>query len=227
MSTLGVIKFLTAIELVILVRVSFGANRNIFQIPLFEQCCLGDSKNLVILGNWSSNNRLEYHKREITQTFALLDVNDAKFADNISELGVKLYSKYPPETFYRLHPAEYFAIAEVDLSSLKLAFKVLKESTWWNVYGFFVIQRIYSNSCDEAYEYLRMAWNFNILSIIFVCMNSESKIQIHTFNPYSDYAPIVWIKYKSIRQNNGHPLFLFKWVADLERKFLSKLSTQL
>lgn len=135
---------------------------------------------------------------------------------------MKLYSKYPPSTFYRLHPSEYFIVAEISLSALKLALHALKKSIWWNVYGFFIIQRIHLNSCNEAYEYLKIVWNFNILSAIFVCMDSESKIQIHTFNPSSDYASVIWTKYKTVRQSNGHPWVLFKYIQNselMDRKF--------
>lgn len=180
------------------------------QFQLISECFSKESKNVVIVGNWSRFYLKDYYNQSKNLTFALFDVNCTKDPIEKSEFGVKLFENYPAETFFQLQPTEYFFIVEIDLSFLKLALQQLKESIWWNVYGFFTIQRIYLNSCDEAYENLKIAWNFNILSVIFVCMDVESKIRVHTFNPYSDHASNGWIKYKSILQSNGHPLVLFQ-----------------
>lgn len=161
---------------------------------------LGNLSSFHLNGHWNEN-----------ATFALLDIKHARISDKEFEFEVKLYGKYPRETFFQLQPAKYFIVAEIDISSLKTALQVMKKSTWWNAYGFFMIQKIYLNSCIEAYDYLKIVWSFNILSVIFICMDLESKIRIHTFNPYSDFASAGWAKYKSVRQTNGHPLVLFKY----------------
>lgn len=153
---------------------------------------------------------MKYHFNDNATTFALLDVNYPKNSDQKSKHGVKLFGKYPPETFFRLHPASLFIIAEVDLLNLNLALQELKNSIYWNVYGFFMIQNIYPNSCHDAYEYFNIIWSFNILSAIFICMDLESTIRVHTFNPYSNYAPSDWTEYKNILQNNGHPMVLLQ-----------------
>lgn len=163
------------------------------------------------------------HYDQNVSTLALLDVKHTKISstDSKPEFTVKLYGNHSSSSFFKLQPAENFIIAEINLSSLKLALRELKESFWWNVYGFFVIERIYLNSCHEAYEFLKIMWDSNILSAIFICMDFEFKIKIHTFNPYSDDAPDGWNKYRSIRQSNGHPLVLFKYHTELNGKFLT------
>lgn len=165
---------------------------------------------MVIIGNWSSISLKKDYDKNI-KTFALLDVSHAKIPDKEPELKVKLYAKHPPSVFFHLHLLKYFIIAEIDLPSLKLALHKLKESIWWNVYGFFTIQKIQLNSCNEAYDYLKVIWSFKILSTIFVCKGLDSRIELHTFNPYSDYAPVVWKKYDASKQVNGHPFYLFKY----------------
>lgn len=137
-------------------------------------------------------------------------MNQTDQSDEKSQPMVNLYGKYPLNSFFQLEPAQYFIIAETNLSTLEVALLKLRKSIWWNAYGFFIIQKVALNSCDKALEYFKIVWSFNILSAIYVCMDLESKIRIHTFNPYSDYAPPVWIKYKSILQHNGHPKVLFK-----------------
>lgn len=166
--------------------------------------------------NWQFNQNV--------RTYALLDTNLEKKSDENSEAKFKIYGKHPSITFFQLQPAKCFLIAEMNLPSLKFALIGLKESIWWNVYGFFIIQKFHLNSCAEAYDYLKIIWNFNVLSAVFVCMDSESKIRIYTFNPYSDHAPSEWINYDSIRQRNGHPLNLFRYDdSKVDGKFLLKI----
>lgn len=199
------------------------------QSLLLGQCFLKDSKNLVIIENWSRFPNWVGPQIKNLTTFALLDVNHAKISDEKSELRVKFYQTlHPPLNFFQLHPSKYFIIAEIDKTTLKLALSELRKSIWWNVYGLFIIQKIHLNSCNETYDYLSIAWNFNILSAVFICMNYKFTEEIHTFNPYSNHAPTFWTKYKSIRQSNNHPMVLFKY-ADLTNsnsKFINSTRTQ-
>lgn len=188
---------------------------------LFNQCFSRESKNLIIIGDWNKFKlKVGVHDQSLT-SLAVLDVNNKKIPSNESKLGIKVFGNHPASTFFKLQSTENFIIAEIDLSSLELAFEQLKNSIWWNVYGFFMIQRIYQNSCDEAYDYLKIAWDFKILNAVYLCMDHEFKIRIHTFNPYSDNAPTFWKKYKSVIQSNAHPLTLFSFhhQTELNSKF--------
>lgn len=124
---------------------------------------------------------------------------------------MKAHNIDPTSILFKPRSSEKFLIAELDLLSFELAVYQLKHSIWWNVYGFFLIQRISErNSCENAYDYLKIVWEFNILSSTFLCLNSESEMQMYTFNPYTNNAPNDWTIVESYIQENGRPLTLFR-----------------
>ena len=50
-------------------------------------------------------------------------------------------------------------------------------------------------------------------------MESDEKISLFTFNPYSSKAPEIWKKSGNYKQSNGHPFSLFKQTYSLYRKY--------
>lgn len=167
---------------------------------------------MAIVGNWSKF-PLKNPNKWFPKIFTLLNFEDHE----ISESKLNIWN-IDQTTRFKTYPTEYFIIAEIDVSSLRMALDALKKSVWWNVYGFFMIQKIHLNSCSEAYDYLKVAWSFNILSVIFICMDSNLKFLSFTFNPYNDRAPMIWTEH--ILQSNGHQLVLFKYYhADFDGRF--------
>ena len=109
----------------------------------------------------------------------------------------------------------------MNLADLKLALYKLKESVWWNIHGLYIIDNSISldSNCQEAHLFLKLMWEFNILSVIFLCMESDEKISLFTFNPYSSNAPEIWKKSDNYKQSNGHPFSLFKQTYSLYGKY--------
>lgn len=144
------------------------------------------------------------------KAFFLLDLTRMNISEEQPEADLKFYENRPSFTSLRAYPAPYFILAEINLSSLRLALQKLKQSIWWNVHGFFMIQKTEPGSCKEAHDYLKIVWTFNILFAALSCMDSENRSTIFTFNPYLNYAPKIWDEYQSVQQSNGRSLFIFK-----------------
>lgn len=73
------------------------------------------------------------------------------------------------EMLLKPNPRDIFLIKELNLENFKVAMDKLKQSVWWNVYGFYIIKKIYtSDSCHEAYSYFEKIWKLNILNSIFI-----------------------------------------------------------
>lgn len=177
---------------------------------------MDDSRNLIIFGNWSHGTIKNHLTRAQTLlSFKELNVSDHQLKNSKLELW-----KIDNATRFKVNPAKYFIIAGINSTSLRLVLYVLKKSMWWNVYGFFIFENIYPSSCDEVHDYLKTIWSYNILSAIFVCMDSDSKILIYTFNPYNHEAPEMWTRKESLLQTNGHPFVIFRCY---EAKLKSKL----
>ena len=108
-------------------------------------------------------------------------------------------------------PSNIFILNEIELASIDLNFYKIRNSIWWNSYGYYFIKNILtSGSCDEAYLFLKIAWKFDILAVIFLCFHPFSEIQMYTFNPFTNYAPKPWKQIQTYNQENGHPFTLFK-----------------
>lgn len=148
--------------------------------------------------------------KQYLRVLTLLDFEDRKISNLKPDQKLNVWST-DPTTRFKSYATEYFIIAEINLSSLKSVLNELKRSVWWNVYGLFFIQKINLNSCKQAYDYLKIAWSFNILSVIYTCMDPNSKVLSFTFNPYNKDASIMWTKHDTINQRNGHPFVLFRF----------------
>lgn len=114
----------------------------------------------------------------------------------------------------KLYSAEQFIVTEIDLLYLPSALNKLIRSVWWNVYGLFVVQMTEINSCQLAFDYLKVLWDFNVLKVVYACFDENLKRQLYTFNPYSHDAPDEWSIVGNITQPNGHPLIFFQYSSD-------------
>lgn len=189
-------------------------------MQIFDKCSVNQSNHVVILAN-SSNPFLKSQIRK-AGVLSLVGLNYSETV-SVNEYGFKTerssfeYFEAVPRPF----PAEFFLITQFDLSFLSRALENLRKSVWWNVYGSFIIQSPNKvDSCQDAYSYLRIIWKFNILNVIYICLDSNLHLQLYTFNPYSQTAPIRWSKVQSVVQENGHPLTIFKYSSELHGNYM-------
>lgn len=113
----------------------------------------------------------------------------------------------------KVYPVTNAAIIASSSSELMVALNNLRDSIWWNAEAFFLIVNTKKNGCELANEFLNLLWIFNILSAIFICVNSNYKLLLFTFNPYSKTAPIFWEVVKNADSQND-PWSLLKHQFD-------------
>ena len=179
----------------------------IFQLSKVNHCFLEESQSVVLIGNWSDvdlNNL--YSCNDIS--IILINVEESESLQNYTT-NIKHYTLDPSNPPFKPFPINRFIIQQ-NLSLLKLSLHKLKNSMWWYNDGFYFMKDIKMyNSCQSAYDYLKISWEFNILSIIFLCQDLNSKIFFYTHNPYNDYAPNIWNTFAIHMDKNGHPITIF------------------
>ncbi|XP_016844713.1 uncharacterized protein LOC107982050 [Nasonia vitripennis] len=96
----------------------------------------------------------------------------------------------------------------------KLMLKI-KNSIWWQNEAYFVIVNIdYLDTCQLAYAFLKQAWKFNILSVLYICKNANDQEVAYTFNPYAEVAPKLWTKIDLHSKTSDSNWSLFQLTVD-------------
>ena len=71
--------------------------------------------------------------------------------------------------------------------------KNLKASAWWNNKAYFLLINTDSdNGCRSARQFLKIIWDFKILSALYFCRNKEGHVTIYNFNPYARLGSDFW-----------------------------------
>lgn len=125
--------------------------------------------------------------------------------------GKKLYRIKKDDFAYQRKFAKYFVIFASDQSSLRASLLHLKNIRLFNQHGRYAIQL--SANCQQAHEFLNIAWECKILNVVVVCRDITTQIdQLYTFNPFVNDAPITWTKLRvASKQKNERPLvYLFQ-----------------
>ncbi|OXU30034.1 hypothetical protein TSAR_017030 [Trichomalopsis sarcophagae] len=96
-----------------------------------------------------------------------------------------------------------------------------RNSIWWNNKAYFlIVDKTSEANCQMAQVFLKAAWDFNILSVIYLCMNSNNNqtLMMHTYNPYTNLAPILWSEVRT-RESINTPWTLFACPVNALLKF--------
>lgn len=76
---------------------------------------------------------------------------------------------------------------------LEIILQNLRTTPWWNIRGLSIIfDFTTAHSCYNAYDYLRLMWNMDLLDSIFICFKPDNIVMLYTYNPYANYAPKPW-----------------------------------
>ncbi|XP_034196536.2 uncharacterized protein LOC117612023 [Osmia lignaria lignaria] len=95
---------------------------------------------------------------------------------------------------------------------LRLLLQRIKDSIWSNFNGFYVLidRKTGNYGCSNAYRFLWVAWEYELLSTIFLCIDPVEGLLIYTYNPYTNVIPREWQDAGSFKGRNGHPWLLLK-----------------
>ena len=151
----------------------------------------------------------------------------------LNSRGVDYYNKTKKENYnldlnrekFRLFPTQTFIFVESEFLFLKDILSRLNNTILWNVDGTYINEYILRfNGCKHAYSFLAVMWDFNVVSAIFICRESNNEICIYTFNPYNDQAPKEWKHVKSYQKKNGHPFRLFNRPYESQGKTIQPIN---
>ncbi|KZC04357.1 hypothetical protein WN55_02719, partial [Dufourea novaeangliae] len=137
---------------------------------------------------------------------------------NLHDLELFTLSRYSFTLFKRfsfvhlLWKLNHFVVIASSQPLLRLLLQGIKDSTWSNFNGVHVLidRKTEERGCVNAYRYLRTAWEYDLLSTIFLCIDPVDGLVIYTYNPYSRNAPTVWGDVGNFKGRSGHPWVLLK-----------------
>lgn len=178
-----------------------------FKVHLITNC-FPNSTRVVLGGNWLEFG--EIHRRLSRHTaIGLLGLSESKTYQKHT-CSRNIYKLNDNNVALEMQTADIFIIHERNLLLLNMTFSRLKNSTWWNNEGFFLIVNVDPTfGCENASFFLKTAWDYNILSAVYVCNNSERGTTLYTFNPYGNHAPNSWEKHAVHKGQFDHPWTTF------------------
>lgn len=100
--------------------------------------------------------------------------------------------------FSRYDKLHVFVLFVSSPSNLRYLIKELMVSIWWNPLAFYgIIANNDTNVCDKPEAYLSIAWNLDLESCAFFCVDYNKTHAVYTFNRYGNPAPKIWRKVRS------------------------------
>ncbi|KAH0539351.1 uncharacterized protein LOC123259172 [Cotesia glomerata] len=125
------------------------------------------------------------------------DVSESmiKSLSGLEKIAVVLQKDLPiiEFNFLRKNKVDLFIVTlENSVKNLNQILLDLKTSLRWEIMiPHFVLNNI-ENGCKDAKAVLKMVWQQKILNCYYVCFDSEGKLFVYTFNPYSSRSPYQW-----------------------------------
>ncbi|XP_078049782.1 uncharacterized protein LOC144476559 [Augochlora pura] len=128
----------------------------------------------------------------------------------LSRYSFALFKQY--SFLHLLWKLNQFLVVTATRPALRLLLQRIKDSTWSNSNGYHILidRRTESRGCANAYRFLSAAWEYDLISTIFLCIDPEDGLSIYTYNPYSSVAPDGWEEAGRFSGRGGHPWILFK-----------------
>lgn len=163
-------------------------------------------------GRVSENLAIKIHESEsIAVTRMSMEVPSLDEAYVIAKQSMQ---KYHFDNYFRFaHIAHGFVLSASSQPILHKQIRDLKNSRWWNAGGLFIIvdpgEAVY-RSCNNAESFLWLAWQYGMLSSIFLCHDESETLSIYSYGPYNDIAPKSWLKVDQRLGRNNHPWILLK-----------------
>ncbi|KYN06922.1 PREDICTED: uncharacterized protein LOC108782633 [Cyphomyrmex costatus] len=131
----------------------------------------------------------------------------------LTRYSFKMYESY--NFIHFLRKSHNFILVASSQPMLRSILQRTKDSPWANPDGFYIIidKETETRGCINARSFLWTAWRYNLLSVMFPCIDPNDGIVYYTFNPYSNSTPTDWNEVSRMKGREGHP-----WIM-LKRKF--------
>ncbi|XP_011159039.3 uncharacterized protein LOC105195361 [Solenopsis invicta] len=138
-----------------------------------------------------------------------------KFA--LTRYSFKMYVNYHFIPFLR--KSHRFVLVASSQPLLRSILLRTKDSPWANSDGFYIIvdKETEIRGCINARSFLWTAWEFDLLSVIFPCIDPDDGIVYYTYNPYSNSTPDDWDEVDRAKGRHGHPWIILKRKYDEDK----------
>ncbi|KAF7989105.1 hypothetical protein HCN44_007415 [Aphidius gifuensis] len=183
-------------------RINFNRVREAAFDILFT-CFMNNDTNVIIIGD-IDDNIIKYDNN-----------TDIIFSKVMFNPKIKFLTKH----FTMKKNVPVFFIITNTIDELKQNILFAKKTKYWDVEQFFFVISNDSN-CDNANNYLRQTWFFNILNSFYICYDKNNNIFIYTFNPFVDMAPKNWklVKNSNDKQDDDDAWTIFNRQYKNEKK---------
>ncbi|XP_036146792.1 uncharacterized protein LOC105828256 [Monomorium pharaonis] len=111
-----------------------------------------------------------------------------------------------------LRKSHRFVLVASSQPLLRSILQRTKDSPWANSDGFYIIvdKETETRGCINARSFLWTAWEFDLLSVIFPCIDPDNGIVYYTYNPYSNSTPDNWVEVDRAKGRHGHPWIILR-----------------
>ncbi|KAK0174863.1 hypothetical protein PV327_010584 [Microctonus hyperodae] len=161
-----------------------------YQVKTLELCYLNLNSEILIIND--GNNDLSTNKSlwKLDSFANIIYNNSSKIIMN----NIKLRKKI-----------NFFIIIAKSTIHFHETLEKFKYSSWWNIMAKFIILDSSDQHCTNAQDILYTGWKFNIVTLLFFCINSRQIPMIYTYNPYTNRAPKAWkLSFQSSTVNHQH-----------------------
>ncbi|XP_067204605.1 uncharacterized protein [Linepithema humile] len=127
----------------------------------------------------------------------------------LTRYSFTLYQNF--KFFNFLRKVHRFVLVASSQPILRSILQKTKDSPWANSDGFFILVDTQTEfrGCTNARSFLWTAWKYDLLSVIFMCVEPDG-IFYYTHNPYSNSTPPDWNEVERVKGRNGHPYIIMK-----------------
>ncbi|XP_029170078.1 uncharacterized protein LOC114939817 [Nylanderia fulva] len=186
-------------------------------VSILEKCRPKEPELTLVLGG-DYNDFLRQMFFNMTPV-ALINETDSRF-DALEKFAMTRYSYLMLQSYNFVHflrKAHRFVVVASSQPILRSLLQRIKDSPWANSEGFYILvdRQTETRGCINAHPYLWTAWQYDMLSVIFICLDPDDNTVLYTYNPYSNSTPDNWYEVGYVDGREGHP-----WII-LKRKFIN------
>ncbi|XP_020287977.1 uncharacterized protein LOC109856758 [Pseudomyrmex gracilis] len=133
-------------------------------------------------------------------------------SNDLKSFALTKYSFTVYESYFMnlLQKAHRFLFSASSQPILRAILQKTKDSPWANSEGLYILVDSKSRNCIKARSFLWTAWEYDLLSVIFMCTDSDDGIVLYTYNPYTNYTPSNWKEVARAKGRNGHPFIILR-----------------
>ncbi|XP_025160262.1 uncharacterized protein LOC112589814 [Harpegnathos saltator] len=156
----------------------------------------------------------DFLKRALFSIKPVALIAESKYSalDNFTRTKYSYHQYLSYRFIHFLRKVHRFVLVTSSQPLLRSVLQRTKDSPWANADGFYILidRQTATRGCVNARSYLRAAWEYDLLSVVFICIDPSDGIVYYTFNPYSNHTSDGWQQDSVYKGLNNHTWTMFK-----------------